>query len=89
MNAQSKSAWVWLPLQEAIDGPKSGFCRIIPNNWWAHHSEKGLLFYKSLNSPQCNRDRSFTECIIATRNIEGLEVIFLPRVIICNNPQYR
>lgn len=43
---------VYVPYEEAVTPKQGRVCHV--NRWWIVHPEKGLTFYKSRKSPQCN-----------------------------------
>lgn len=43
---------IYMPLDEATTPKQGRTCHV--DRWWIVHPEKGLTFYKSRRSPQCN-----------------------------------
>jgi len=75
----------YLSESDAINGPKSGFCKIISNSWWAVDPEKGLIFYhfkdyKGLGSPQCNTDYRIVEML--KKHNPDCEVKYFDRIFV-------
>lgn len=77
-----RGEYKFLPKEKALTPTKGGFYRLITDNYWLVHPDKGLAFYwmkgdKGLGSPQCNKDEIFVRHIEHLSG-EKVEVEFLP-----------
>jgi len=77
-----RGEYKFFPKEKALTPTKGGFYRLITDNYWLVHPDKGLAFYwmkgdKGMGFPQCHTQKIFLHHI---ENLSGekVEVEFLP-----------
>lgn len=69
--------YIFMAMDKATT-PPSGIIQHLKNRYWIVHPQKGLAFYRSYNSPQCNENAK----ICARLKPDGMDVLFVPSAFI-------
>ena len=79
----SSDGFLYIPIDTLIS-PIHGVADIYIDQWWVHHPNKGLAFYKRYTSPQCNKNEGVAKLLTRACHPKA-ECIKVPVVFVPHN----
>ena len=72
----TQDKFIKMPLSE-LTTPQEGTI-VYLDRWWCLTDKEEVLFFRTYNSPQCNRDKRLTDRLCEIKNDFTVSSIFVP-----------